>query len=677
MRGFAAWYDVRVRLAWAALMMALLLSAGCGGCSRGSAAPTPAGAGSSSTHLDPIEGISLDTSPIDWSRPVPQSPPGGVAQPGYVGSDACHDCHTTEFASYARHSMARTGPRPLSALDPKWLAKVFDEGAGHPVLHERSGFSYRPFRRGTDYFVEELVLANDGSRVQSRIEPLSRAYSAGSYGMTFYVRQGPRLYQIPIDYYPQAGRWGLDPAAVDSNPRFSKPLGSFCISCHADYPKRRAGTDSVFVDPLPTGIGCERCHGPGEAHVRSGRAEDIVNPARLPASRQLDVCVQCHESSHSILRAGRDEFSYRPGEPACAYRINFVDDPPAADRFILLGHPERMVRSACFRQSGGRLTCTSCHDPHRSSFDQPESWWDQKCQACHADRPCTETAEARAAMGDHCVPCHMRKGPPISPTLVTITDHWIQRRPPPIRDAADAPSRLVAWSDLVKDPTRGDDLPLAEALAYASAGRTEEAERIVATVHGDGLRAPRLYDLVAQHYERSHDVRSASRALATLLHLDPDARGPLLSYARSMLEQGPDGVPEATRALDRLLALDPDDADALETKAITLFRAGRVDDAHPLFARAAQVALDAGPAHVALAAIARHEGKASEAIAELEAARAIEPADAWILDRLHDAYQSKGDPVHVAEVEAARKYFSSKSALGATSATRWLPDAWR
>ncbi len=640
------------------------------------AAPAPSQA-TSSAPADPLASIHWSDAPIDWARPVPATPAGGVAQEGYVGSEACKECHKDLYASYARHSMARTGPRPLASLDPKWLAKIFDAGATQPVTHDRSGFSYRAYRKGRDYFVEESVHDKDGATVQTWVQPITHSYSAGSYGVAFYFRQGKRLYQVPIDYYPQPQRWGIDPAAAAGNPRFTKSLGTFCISCHTDYPRSQAGTDDVFLDPLPSGVGCERCHGPGQKHATSLRPEDIVNPAHLSSARQLDVCVQCHESNHSNLRADRGEFSYRPGEPIGAYRVNFVDDPPAPDRFPLLAHPDRMVRSACWRASGGKLGCTSCHDPHKSSFEQPASWWDAKCNQCHHDHPCTETAEARAAQQGHCVPCHMRAGAPTSPTLVSVTDHWIQKRPPPIRPGSDRPERLVAWPDLVSDQATGEDLIALQAVAHAGIGQREEADALGASVAGKGLHVPQLYQWLASRYNAANQPWNAARAFSALLRFAPDDAPGLYGYARVMLDRGPDGAVDATHALDRMLALDPDDPAALEMKGTLLFRAGRIEEARPLFTRAAVLGPSSSAAHVALGVLTRREGRDADAIGELEAARRIEPGDVWILDRLHDAYVKAGDTAHAGDIERARAYFVARQGSASTDATRWLPEAFR
>src|SRR6185503_1370770 len=92
--------------------------------------------------------------PVDWSRAVPASPPGGAREAGYVGAAECVPCHTKISDSYAHHGMARTGVRRLDDLDPAWLARIFDKAA--PVRDEHSGYAYRPFRDGKQFFVEEI-----------------------------------------------------------------------------------------------------------------------------------------------------------------------------------------------------------------------------------------------------------------------------------------------------------------------------------------------------------------------------------------------------------------------------------------------------------------------------------------------------------------------------------------
>jgi hypothetical protein len=579
--------------------------------------------------------------------------------------------------------MARSGMRPLASLDRKWLRSIFDAAASQPVIRGQGDLTYRPYRDGDRYFVEERIVAPDGAKVQSWVEPLTFALSAGSYGMAFYFRRGERLYQAPIDYYAMRARWGMDPGATEGTPRFSKPLDAFCISCHSDYPRRSADVDDVFLDPMPAGVGCERCHGPGEKHVRSLRPEDIVNSVHLSPTRQLDVCAQCHQSSLATLRADRHEFDYRPGEPLDAFRVNYLGEPVEVDRFELLAHPERMIRSACFRRSGGKLTCTSCHDPHKSSFEQPASWWDAKCNACHDSHPCTEAPAARSAQGDHCIRCHMRPGSPPNLPLVTVTDHFIQRRPPPSVGEHAHPELLLPWSAAIGDPVSGDDLSallaIAEALSdtRSDARFSSDAARLAANAIPGRPHVPRFYRFLAEHFRKLGEPRNVARAYAMALRIDLDDRPALLGYASATTSMGsPEGAAEAKRALDRLLLLDPDDPAALEMKGKQLFIEGKPDDAARLFARAAAAGTTTAPSHVGLAAIALRAGRTPDAIAELEEARHVEPDDPWILSKLAGAYAAVNDAAHRDEIARAQSYFQAKTP-GPTPVTSWLPADWR
>jgi hypothetical protein len=606
---------------------------------------------------------------------VPQTPAGGIAAPGYVGADACTQCHRGIAQKYAKHSMARTGVRALKTLDAKWLARIFDAGATQTIHHEKSGLSYRVRRDGDRYYVDELMFGTDGTVVHRWSQQLTHALSAGSYGLAFYFRKGGHLYQVPLDYYAEIDRWDLDPGVIEGNFRFSLALDTSCIHCHTDPPRSDAGSDSLFYEPLPRGVGCERCHGPGANHVASMKPEDIVNPAKLTPARALDVCVQCHLAKNDMLRSERRFFEYKPGDVLDHHRVNFVSADGAVDRVALLAHPERMVRSACYRESKGKLTCTTCHDPHQSSVDEAPKSWDRKCMSCHATKPCTETVAARAKQNDHCIGCHMQKAHPMNPVQVTITDHWIQRRPAPIRPGREEPAeRLVTWSTLLGEPSTQTDTIALHALALAKLGRRDLAEKMVGPAIASNPRVPQLYDWLAAEVFRAQP-ENALAATTSSLHLSLDSRDALFAYALLNLDRGVEV--QAMHALDRLIALDKERAAALETKGLVLFRGGRTTEARPLLERAAAAGPMSAASHVGLALIAMRDDRSTEAIAHLEAARAIAIDDAWILDRLAALYQKTGDAAHLADIERARAFFKAKGHYADGSATRWIPSSWR
>ena len=586
--------------------------------------------------------VDPDSAPLDWTRPIVDR----SRTDGFIGDQACAPCHADIATRYAKHSMANTGVRAIETQP--WVAALFDAGAKTNVKHASSGFSYRPIRRGTRYFVEETLLAADGGAIARWQEPVTHVYSAGTYGLAFYSRRGKQFVHLPIDYYGEAKRWDLDPMAFGGNPRFGSVLESFCVSCHSDDARAKIG----FADTMPRGIGCERCHGPGKRHAETLKPEDVFNPHRAPAKRQLEVCSQCHESAFPILRDGKDHYEFHPGDKLDEFRVSFFAEPVEADRFKLLAHSERLVLSACWRGAPDKMTCTSCHDPHQSSTTKPASWWDDKCMGCHTRQSCTEKPEPRAKVGDHCPKCHMRKGLTANLPLVSVTDHWIQTRPPPIKPGQTAPVKtLVPWSEQIHEPVTGGDMPGTIALGYFDAGLKEEAlRRALAAVKTHPTAG--LYSLIGTAYIAQKRIPDAKRAYAAALRLDPDHRASLLSYAQIALDTH-DPV-EALHALDRLVAINPEDVGALETRAVFEFLNRNEQRAFTYFHRALDTGRATGQTYVGLALEASMRGDKAKELEFLERAWREEPRDSWILEQLTRAAAASGNKAKSADV-ARRK----------------------
>ncbi len=83
----------------------------------------------------------------------------------------------------------------------------------------------------------------------------------------------------------------------------------------------------------------------------------------------MEVCMQCHLETtsralpNSLVRFGRGAFSYRPGEPLGDFVLHF-DDTGRADKFEIVSSVYRLRQSRCFLESKGKLSCTTCHNPH-------------------------------------------------------------------------------------------------------------------------------------------------------------------------------------------------------------------------------------------------------------------------------------------------------------------------
>jgi tetratricopeptide (TPR) repeat protein len=106
-------------------------------------------------------------------------------------------------------------------------------------------------------------------------------------------------------------------------------------------------------------------------------------------------------------------------------------------------HFEQLVRSACWRQSQGRLWCGSCHDPHRAVPEaERAAWYRRRCETCHSHSAasCSAPLPERRRVADNCISCHMPSREAATVQHAAQTDHAIPRRPQPGRDSIGVPA---------------------------------------------------------------------------------------------------------------------------------------------------------------------------------------------------------------------------------------------
>jgi hypothetical protein len=104
---------------------------------------------------------------------------------------------------------------------------------------------------------------------------------------------------------------------------------------------------------------------------------------------------------------------------------------PLEAQFNVTGQVDRMLESRCFQESGGRLECLTCHNPHVTIYrpDRPADHFRRACLTCHEDSSCSAAGAARQATAppDDCVTCHMRRAEPTDHPHATFIDHWIRK----------------------------------------------------------------------------------------------------------------------------------------------------------------------------------------------------------------------------------------------------------
>jgi hypothetical protein len=302
--------------------------------------------------------------------------------------------------------------------------------------HAATGFRYRVSQDAGGLWMEFEKAAD--ARLQGK-KGLAYFVGSGAVARSYLLVDDGFLFEAPVAYYSSGAKWELAPSYDKyAYPYLTRPIAPGCLSCHASFLNVVKGGQNRFGTPpfREGGVACERCHGPGEAHLEKmklGRPEGdaaIVNSAKLAPDRRDSVCAQCHLSGEvRVMHRGATWQSYRAGDRLADSVAVFVAAGGGA-RMRVTSHFENLAQSACKRGAGDRLWCGTCHDPHSvPKASSRAAWFRVRCLNCHAENGCKETSANRASKSDDCIVCHMPKTPVTDAQHVVYTDHSIPRRP--------------------------------------------------------------------------------------------------------------------------------------------------------------------------------------------------------------------------------------------------------
>lgn len=356
----------------------------------------------------------------------------------YVGSPACRTCHQSHFDRWQATLMAnvvqdvRTRPKAILAdfTTPNPLVTFRPEDVD---LTYGTRWKQRYLKKqGDDYFVYPAQWD-----VRAKVW---RPYSPGP-GTDWWVAHYPA---------EQTGR----------------PTGPLCDGCHSvNY---NITTHAV----TEWNIGCERCHGPGGAHVRSPVARTIVNPARLDDTRANDVCIQCHSQGQPRQNPHEGKHydwpvGYNAGDRlADTWKLeehtlgetSFTHWPEGS------AHKNRMQGNdyVASRMYAKGVRCYACHDSHGTG--RPADLLlpgNAVCLQCHGPqlqagpRGTLEqhTHHKADSTGSSCAACHM---PEIASTItgVNVRSHTFRFISPAETDRYKVPNpctschkdKTTAWA---------------------------------------------------------------------------------------------------------------------------------------------------------------------------------------------------------------------------------------
>ena len=331
----------------------------------------------------------------------------------------CARCHQAIFDSYKKTPMAQASGLAIDGLLPG------------EFTHAASGVRYRLFLRdGRAWLSYERPNAPPEKALKGEQE-LTYFVGSGQRGRTYLFQKNGYWFEIPVNWYGKQRLWDMNPKSIDAREMpFTLKVDGGCLHCHSTGVQPSLGANNHFgAQPfLYGGITCQSCHGDPAAHLASGGAAPILNPAKLSPSKRDSVCLQCHLEGETAVNApGRSLAAFVPGENLSDYVTHFVHSGELGPNGRATSQWEALLQSECKRKSGDRLTCTTCHDPHNSpSAEQRVSYFRSRCLTCHG---------APAFVSKHhpdqpdCSSCHMPREKSGDVAHEQVTDHRIQRRP--------------------------------------------------------------------------------------------------------------------------------------------------------------------------------------------------------------------------------------------------------
>ncbi len=195
-----------------------------------------------------------------------------------------------------------------------------------------------------------------------------------------------------------------------------------CATCHkevsSDFVKNPHSKATKTYGA--NGIGCDGCHGKGQAHVESGDKAKIFNPANGSAKEVDAKCLECHKARHwnhyaSVHAEGniscvgchdihhsKAESLLKVSQPTLCYRCHSDVKPEFSMSFHHKVN-EKLVQ------------CSDCHDPHgtnqkngvKSAIEQVAF-----CVKCHTEVAGPFVYEHAVVKTGGCTLCHLPHGGP-------------------------------------------------------------------------------------------------------------------------------------------------------------------------------------------------------------------------------------------------------------------------
>ena len=341
--------------------------------------------------------------------------PQAGARPDHVADRDCLACHPDQASAWAeskhRHAMQ---PATEQTVLGDFGDVRFGEGAA----------AARFFRRGGDF-----VVAAQGADGRTQELAASHVFGIRPLQQMLLPQEGGRLQAFTIAWDTTRKTWFSlhtdGPVPPGDNLHWSGRYQNWnlmCGECHTTAFRKGYddARDAYRTRWAADHVGCQACHGPGEAHAASatrGTATPTLTPNRRlgTAHEQVDQCASCHARRTRLVEDAA------PGAPLLD---NYLPDTLRAELYFADGQQkDEVFEYGSYRQSRmyqAGVACSDCHEPHGGKL---RASGNALCTQCHnasaSANPRFKGLQAKdydspahhfhssGQAGSQCVDCHM------------------------------------------------------------------------------------------------------------------------------------------------------------------------------------------------------------------------------------------------------------------------------
>jgi DmsE family decaheme c-type cytochrome len=239
----------------------------------------------------------------------------------------------------------------------------------------------------------------------------------------------PPAAQQPPAQPPATQPPAAPPAAAEPAPP-SLPEGyvgaETCKGCHEEAFNRFATTrmGRLFLKQprnMTERLGCETCHGPGQKHAEAGGGKGVggmitfAKNDKTPVDKRNAMCTTCHTKGPHLFWRGSAHEARGVACTGChtvmhdvspRHQLTRVTEIESCGTCHLQKRAQQM-RSSHMPLREGKMTCTSCHNPHGTVTQAllKDVSLNNTCYTCHAEKR-GPFLWVHAPVNESCANCH-------------------------------------------------------------------------------------------------------------------------------------------------------------------------------------------------------------------------------------------------------------------------------